>query len=83
MSNIPDFASASYPEIKAGAPSPASETETWMTNEQIPVPPTYSLGVGSVVLEALVGDEWVVTDSSWRAQAGDAGVLVVFLATTA
>lgn len=43
MSNIPDFASASYPEIKAGAPSPASETETWMTNEQIPVPPTYTL----------------------------------------
>ena len=45
MSNIPDFASASYPEIKAGAPSPASETETWMTNEQIPVPPTYSESV--------------------------------------
>lgn len=45
MSNIPDFASASYPEIKAGAPSQASETETWMTNEQIPVPPTYSESV--------------------------------------
>ena len=45
MSNIPDFASASYPEIKAGAPSPASETETWMTNEQIPVPPTYTESV--------------------------------------
>ena len=38
MSNIPDFASASYPEIKAGAPATASGTETWMTNEQIPVP---------------------------------------------
>ena len=45
MSNIPDFASASYPEIKAGAPATASGTETWMTNEQIPVPPTYSESV--------------------------------------
>jgi alpha-L-rhamnosidase len=41
---------------------------SWWT----PVPPTYSLGGGSVVLEALLGDEWLVTDSEWRAHAGDA-----------
>ncbi len=42
-------------------------TSWWM-----PVPPSYSLGVGSVVLEAVVGDEWVVTDRSWRAIGGEA-----------
>jgi hypothetical protein len=42
-------------------------TSWWM-----PVPPTYSLGGGSVVFEALIGDEWVVTDASWRASAGTA-----------
>jgi alpha-L-rhamnosidase len=38
----------------------------------MPVPPTYSLGAGSVVLEALVAEKWVVTDRSWRARAGTA-----------
>ena len=45
MSNIPDFATAAYPEVKAGGQSPAPRTETWVTNEQIPVPPTYSESV--------------------------------------
>jgi hypothetical protein len=46
-------------------------TSWWM-----PVPPTYSLGVGSAVLEALVGDEWIVTDRSWRGRAGEAWTAV-------
>lgn len=41
---------------------------SWWT----PVPPTYSLGAGSVVFEALVGDEWIVTDRRWKARRGDA-----------
>ena len=41
---------------------------SWWT----PVPPTYSLGAGSLVFEALVGDEWVVSDDSWACAAGDA-----------
>lgn len=35
-------------------------TSWWM-----PVPPSYSMGAGSLVLEALVCDEWIVTDESW------------------
>lgn len=42
-------------------------TSWWM-----PVPPSYTLGAGSVVLEAKVGDEWVVTDRSWKAAPGEA-----------
>ncbi len=42
------------------------------TSWWIPVPPTYSLGAGSLVWEALVGDTWVVSDSRWRARVGDA-----------
>jgi hypothetical protein len=42
-------------------------TSWWM-----PAPPTYTLGAGSVVVEALVGDGWVVSDRSWRSRAGDA-----------
>lgn len=42
-------------------------TSWWM-----PVPASYTLGAGSVLFEALVGDEWVVSDRSWRASAGDA-----------
>lgn len=41
---------------------------SWWT----PVPATYSLGAGSVVFEALVGDEWVVSDRSWRCAPGRA-----------
>jgi hypothetical protein len=41
---------------------------SWWT----PVPPTYSLGAGCVVLEAAIGDDWVVTDRHWRAHAGEA-----------
>lgn len=36
-------------------------TSWWM-----PAPPTYSMGAGSLVFEALVGDEWVITDREWR-----------------
>ena len=41
---------------------------SWWT----PVPPTYTLGAGSVVFEALIGEEWIVSDRSWRALPGDA-----------
>lgn len=37
-----------------------------------PVPPTYSMGAGAVLFEALVGDELVVSDRSWRCQPGAA-----------
>ena len=38
----------------------------------MPVPPSYSLGGGGVVFEVRLGDEWIVSDTSWRASAGDA-----------
>lgn len=41
---------------------------SWWT----PVPATYSLGAGSWVFEAAVGDEWVVSDRSWRTAPGRA-----------
>ncbi len=41
---------------------------SWWT----PVPPTYSLGAGCVVVDALVDDEWVVSDRSWSCHPGDA-----------
>lgn len=41
------------------------------TSWWVPVPPTYSLGGGSLVLEALVGDEWLTTDAVWRCAAGE------------
>lgn len=41
---------------------------SWWT----PVPASYSLGAGSVVFEALVGDEWLVSDRSWRCSPGRA-----------
>lgn len=41
MSNIPDFASANYPEIKVGSPV-SSHADAWMSNEQIPVEPVYT-----------------------------------------
>ena len=39
---------------------------SWWT----PVPPSYSLGGGSVVFEALVGHEWITSDRSWRVSPG-------------
>lgn len=45
----------------------AGATSWWM-----PVPPSYSLGAGSLVFEALVGDEWVISDRGWRSCAGEA-----------
>jgi hypothetical protein len=42
-------------------------TSWWM-----PVPPSYSMGAGSLVFEARIGDEWVVSDRSWKAKAGEA-----------
>jgi hypothetical protein len=42
-------------------------TSWWM-----PVPPTYSLGGGSLLFEAQIGDDWVVSDRSWRCRSGDA-----------
>ena len=44
------------------------EETSWWT----PVPPTYSLGAGSVVFELKVGDDWVVSDRSWRSMPGEA-----------
>jgi len=45
---------------------------SWWT----PVPPTYSLGAGCLVLEASIDDEWVVTDSTWACADGDAWTAV-------
>ena len=42
------------------------------TSWWVPVPPTYTLGGGGLVFEALIGDTWLATDASWRAVAGDA-----------
>ncbi len=42
------------------------------TSWWVPVPPTYSLGAGSLVFECLVGDEWIVSDSTWRSSPGRA-----------
>ena len=42
------------------------------TSWWVPVPPTYSLGAGSLVFECLVGSEWIVSDASWRSSNGEA-----------
>ncbi len=42
-------------------------TRWWM-----PAPVTYTLGAGCVAFEALVGDEWIVSDAIWRAAPGSA-----------
>ncbi|MDE3203223.1 MAG: family 78 glycoside hydrolase catalytic domain [Acidobacteriota bacterium] len=42
-------------------------TSWWM-----PARPTYSLGGGSVVFEALVGEGWIVSDRSWLSRGGEA-----------
>jgi hypothetical protein len=42
-------------------------TSWWM-----PVPPSYSLGSGAVVFEARLGDDWLVSDRSWKAGRGEA-----------
>ena len=44
------------------------EATSWWT----PVPPSYSLGAGSVVFEMLIGDEWIVSDRSWQSTPGNA-----------
>jgi alpha-L-rhamnosidase len=41
---------------------------SWWT----PVPATYSLGAGSVLFEALLGDDWLVSDRTWRCAPGRA-----------
>ena len=45
---------------------------SWWT----PVPPTYSLGAGSLVLEAVVDDRWIVSDAAWSCRPGDAWTAV-------
>jgi len=42
-------------------------TSWWM-----PVPPSYTLGAGGVVVEALLAGDWLVSDASWRCRAGEA-----------
>ena len=42
-------------------------TSWWM-----PAPPTYTLGAGCVAFEAFMGDEWVLSDASWRCTRGEA-----------
>lgn len=42
------------------------------TSWWIPVPPTYSLGAGSLVFEAQIGDEWLVSDRLWQSTPGAA-----------
>ena len=44
------------------------ESTSWWT----PVPPTYSLGAGCMVFEAVIDGAWIVSDRSWRCQAGAA-----------
>lgn len=44
------------------------EATSWWT----PVPPTYSLGAGSLVFELALGDDWIVSDRMWRATMGSA-----------
>ena len=48
------------------------ESTSWW----VPVPPTYSLGAGSLVFEALINDDWIVTDRSWKSQRGEAWTAV-------
>lgn len=42
------------------------------TSWWVPTPPTYSLGAGSLVFEAQAGDDWVLSDRSWRCAPGEA-----------
>ena len=42
-------------------------TSWWM-----PAPSSYSLGAGGVVVEARLGETWIVSDDSWRAAPGAA-----------
>lgn len=42
-------------------------TSWWM-----PAPPTYTLGAGSVTFEADLGEQWLVSDRSWRCRPGGA-----------
>ena len=44
------------------------EDTSWWT----PVPPTYSLGAGSLTFELQIDDQWVVADRTWRATAANA-----------
>ena len=46
------------------------------TSWWVPVPPTYSLGAGSLVFEALVGGQWLTSDRSWRTIDGPAWTAV-------
>jgi len=48
------------------------EATSWWT----PVPPTYSLGGGSLVLEVRLGTEWLTTDDRWRVAPGHAWTAV-------
>jgi hypothetical protein len=41
-----------------------------------PAPPTYTLGAGGLVLEAVIDGEWVVSDASWRCRPGEAWTAV-------
>ncbi len=41
---------------------------SWWT----PVPPTYTLGAGSLVFEALIDGEWLASDRDWRCSPGTA-----------
>lgn len=49
----------------------AAATSWWA-----PAPPTYTLGAGSLVVEALVEGEWIVSDASWRCRPGEAWTAV-------
>ena len=42
------------------------------TSWWVPVPPTYSLGGGCLVLEALADGAWVMSDAAWRCATGAA-----------
>jgi hypothetical protein len=61
------------PNVLAVVARRYAEATSWW----VPVPPTYSLGGGSLVLEARVGRTWVVSDRSWRCTPGAAWTPVV------
>lgn len=45
-----------------------ADATSWWT----PVPPTYTLGAGSLRFEAAIDDLWIASDRSWRCMQGDA-----------
>lgn len=62
------------PHLREGRNLIAARVEHFgrATSWWIPAPPTYTLGGGSWAFEALIDDEWIVSDRKWRCRPGDA-----------